>query len=604
MEGHITIKRKDDGQDLYSRLCNNALKDVQRIAGEVWTDYNAHDPGVTLLDVVNYALLEADYRLQFDLRDYLTSSKDGFVPERHLLFAPSSVFPVNPVTVTDYRKLFISTVDGLSDVRVVTRPEGTYDFVLDVLPDIPEQRRTRIAKEVYSLYHRHRNLCENLGEIRFLEYDMLDLNAGIEIDSTADANRVMAAVFLEVQEFLRAGVRFRRVDDLLAEGVTTDEILDGPQQKRMVIDEGSLCTDWEEYDLSSLYQRLRALPGINRVTSLNFRAGEQTLGSTLRRKSHFHVYALHPFDNKGHNILMTRDGKDVSVIPEEVSRMLYSLRATLYGAQNRTTDKEILDAHPDGTYRDLFAHYPVENDFPDCYKSNPDPQWRAYLSLFDSLLTDGLDELKELPQWMSSEETVLTEKKEQWMDVLDTMYGEDSNLAFLRQYESDAERRLRRISFLKDVPQWGMNRGKAMRLLGFSLVNESGVETYLKRLLNLDGLGVEMYLVEHNLLAYRNGAFRVGADDSFRISVVFLADECRMGNNEFRHGCEQLLLNRIPAHIRTQVCWADKSGGAEFRSVCSFWKYTLATSRKRGLGELGDKLKKILDDDNAWYSKI
>lgn len=604
MDGHITIKRQTEGQDLYSQLRDKALKDVQRMAGEVWTDYNAHDPGVTLLDIANYALLEADYCLQFDWRDYLTSPAEGFLPESNLLFAPSSVFPVNPVTATDYRKLFISTVDELSDVRVITHPEGIYDFVLDVWPDTPELRRKQIAKEVYSLFHRHRNLCENLGEIHFLEYDMLCLNTEIEVDTTTDVHRLMATIFLEVQEFLRAGVRYRRIDDLLAEGSTTDEILDGPEQKRMVIDEASLCTDWDEYDLSWLYQKLRTLPGIRRISSLCFTDGEQTRSNTLRKKNHLHGYALHSLDSTVPNIHVTRDGKRVPASPEEVSRILYSLRASLYGAQNRATDKEILDAHPAGTYRDVFTHYPIEHDFPDHYKRHSAPQWKAYLSLFDSIFTEGLNELKELPQWMSANNNGLTEKKEQWMDVLDTMYGEDSSPFFLRKYENDAERRLRRISFLKDIPQWGKNRALGMRLLGFSTTNESGVETYLKRLLNLDQFGVEMFLVEHNLLAYEDGHFTVGADNCFRVSVVFLADDCRLTDNEFRHGCEQLLQSRMPAHIRMQVYWADRAEATSFRSVCSFWRYALSTSQRRGLKELSNKLKKMLDDDNAWYSKV
>lgn len=604
MTEHITIKRQTEGQDLYARLQDHALKEVQRMAGEVWTDYNAHDPGVTLLDVVNYTLVEQDYRMQFDLLDYLTLPVEGFSPERHLLFSPSSVFPVNPVTVTDYRKLFISSVEGLSDVRVLTTSEGFYDFVLDVWADTSDIRRKHIEKEVYSLFHRHRNLCENLGTIRFLEYDLLSLSTSIEVDALADVHHLMATLFLEVQEFLRSGVRFRRIDDLLAEGKEVAELLEGPQQKRMVVDESSLCTDWTEYDLSVLYQKLRALPGVCRIASLNFLTDEQTLEGTLKRKSPFHGYALRPFDGHEQHILFTRQGKRVPIIPEEVSRQLYSLCVSLYGAQNKTTDKEMLNACPDGTYRHLFTHYPVENDFPDNYKSLDAPEWRAYLSVFDSLMAAGLEELEELPHWMSPDTSELTEKKEQWMDVLDTLYGEESDPAFLRKYESDAERRRRRILFLKETPLWGKNRGMGMRLLGFSLTNESGVETYLKRLLNLESFGVEMFLVEHNLLGYKDGKFSVSVHDSFRVTVVFLADECRLTDDDFRHGCRQVLLSRMPAHIQTQICWTDKARGSSFRSVCSFWKYALSTSRKRGLEELSDQLKKSLADDNTWYSKI
>ncbi|MCD8184812.1 MAG: hypothetical protein LUE99_19040 [Bacteroides sp.] len=209
MEEHITIIRKTEGEDSYAQLQEKALKKVQRIAGKVWTDYNIHDPGVTLLDALNYTLLETDYRLGFSLPDYLTIYQHEFSARQHALYAPSEIFPVNPVTVTDYRKLFISNIDDLSDVRVIVHSEnGTYDFVLDVWPDTSDTRKKQIIQEVYKLYHAHRNLCEDIGSVSFLEYDILRVCAEIEIDDAVDANYLTAQVFFEIQEFLRAGVRF------------------------------------------------------------------------------------------------------------------------------------------------------------------------------------------------------------------------------------------------------------------------------------------------------------------------------------------------------------------------------------------------------------
>ena len=97
MEEHITIQRKGEGQDFYTQLQEKALAKIQELAGELWTDYNEHDPGVTVLDILNYALWETDYRLGFDLQDYLTAEGQGFSPGEHALFPPSEVFPVNPV---------------------------------------------------------------------------------------------------------------------------------------------------------------------------------------------------------------------------------------------------------------------------------------------------------------------------------------------------------------------------------------------------------------------------------------------------------------------------------------------------------------------------
>lgn len=599
------IKQKTEEEDLYARLQAKALKDVQRLAGELWTDYNEHDPGVTLLDALNYALLETDYRLRFDLPDYLTLPQGGFQPGRQGLFSPSQLFPVNPVIATDYRKLFVSTIEDLSDVRVVVHPErGTYDFVLDVWPDTPEARKQKIAREVSALYHRHRNLCENLEEVRFLEYDFLSLCGEVEMEETADADRLLAQLTLEVQAFLRGGVRFRRVDELLAEGNTPDEILEGPPQRRMVVDEASLCTDWQEYDLALLHQKLRALPGVCRITSLAFGQGEVMLRDALRRESPFQAYALRPFDDGAPPLVLTQKGKQVVTDTKQVAHYLYSMRAALYGAQNRTTDKEVLDTAPAGIHRNVFTHYPVRNDLPDCYQRHADKELSEYLALFDRLLANGLEELKELPAWMVPDGDHLSAKKECWMDVLDGMYGEDSNPAFLRKYEDAAERRKRRISFLGDVPSWGLDRGRGMSLQTSALQNESGVETYLKHLLNLEGYGVEMYLVEHSLLAYADGKFTVSPDDAFTITVVFLTGEKLLRDDEYRQGCQRLLFGRIPAHIQVHIYWQDTAKAGAFRSVCLFWKYALSTFRKRGLRELGNQLKNALADDHDWYCKV
>lgn len=605
MEGHTTIIRKIEGQDMYAQLLEKALKDIQRFAGNVWTDYNLHDPGVTLLDALNYGLLETDYRLGFSLPDYLTRVENTFYPRRHALFSPSEVFPVNPVTETDYRKLFVSNVEDLSDVRVIVHPEsGTYDFVLDVLSDTGEIRRKQIMKEVYSLYHSHRNLCENVGSVRFLEYDVLYLCAGIEVDDLVEANQLMARIFFEVQEFLRAGIRFRRVDELLAEGKTSDEILDGPEQGRMVVDNKSLCTDWDEYDVSWLYQKLCSLPGIYRISSLYFKEGTDVLRGNLRRKSLFQGYALAEMGNWGHDIQLIRRNQPVPIFWDDVQRRCYSMRTTLYGAQNRTTDKAVLDSVPEGTYRNVFTHYPLRHDLPGCYQRSIDKQTDEYLRIFDHTIEGLLGELQSLPTWMVPDSSDLSEKKEQWMDVLDCIYGEDSNPVFLHKYESRQERRQRRISFLKKIPLWGLNRGRGMNLLDTAFTEESGLETYFKSLVNIEKYDMELFLLEHRFLGYKNGDFVVVREDVFKVTVVLSVIEKWLLDDDFRHGCEKILAERMPAHIHMNILWQRQGQSDSFRSSYLFWRYSLCSYRRYGLEELSDKLKIELADDNNWYSKV
>lgn len=129
----------------------------------------------------------------------------------------------------------------------------------------------------------------------FLTYELLQLHAEIEIDETEDANRMMACLYFEVREFLGAGVRFCRVDELLAKGMPIDEILEGPIQQRMVIDEASMCTGRMVYDVLSLYQRLKADARNTSGLSLGFNGEGEDVEAIIHRKSPLQAYAVSPF---------------------------------------------------------------------------------------------------------------------------------------------------------------------------------------------------------------------------------------------------------------------------------------------------------------------
>ena len=48
----------------FASLRQEALELIPRLAGENWTDYNTHDPGITILEQVCYALTDLAYRAQ------------------------------------------------------------------------------------------------------------------------------------------------------------------------------------------------------------------------------------------------------------------------------------------------------------------------------------------------------------------------------------------------------------------------------------------------------------------------------------------------------------------------------------------------------------
>ena len=80
------------------------------MCGEIWTDYNLHDPGVTILEQLCYGLTDLSYRSGFEIQDYLTDKRNVIDYERQALFSPEEIFPSTAVTEIDYQKILFDAI--------------------------------------------------------------------------------------------------------------------------------------------------------------------------------------------------------------------------------------------------------------------------------------------------------------------------------------------------------------------------------------------------------------------------------------------------------------------------------------------------------------
>ncbi|MEN0003505.1 MAG: hypothetical protein AAF798_05155 [Bacteroidota bacterium] len=123
----------------YNFLRQKGIDYLQQIAGSVWTDYNLHDPGITLLEAMCYALTEVGFRLNLDIKDILASSPT--VVEGPDFFPLSEIAPSFPVTLNDFRKLlidlpeiknaWIEQAQGVAPVAV----SGLYEVLIEMEED-------------------------------------------------------------------------------------------------------------------------------------------------------------------------------------------------------------------------------------------------------------------------------------------------------------------------------------------------------------------------------------------------------------------------------------------------------------------------------------
>ncbi len=115
-ENIILLKNPDlaPSED-YNFLRQKGMEYIEALGNKLWTDYNIHDPGITILELLCYAITDLGYRTSFDIKDLL-AVPDGeeYKPHEQAFFTAREILTVNPWTVSDYRKLLID-IDGIKN---------------------------------------------------------------------------------------------------------------------------------------------------------------------------------------------------------------------------------------------------------------------------------------------------------------------------------------------------------------------------------------------------------------------------------------------------------------------------------------------------------
>ncbi len=120
MEKSLTISKKSLPLTSmqYESLRVLGLKHIQELSGKLWTDYNTHDPGVTMLEVLSYVLTDLGYRVNYKIQDILAQDPEAAgAPELKNFYTAGQILPSAPVTLNDFRKLMmdVEVVDDSGD---------------------------------------------------------------------------------------------------------------------------------------------------------------------------------------------------------------------------------------------------------------------------------------------------------------------------------------------------------------------------------------------------------------------------------------------------------------------------------------------------------
>ncbi|HET7795922.1 MAG TPA: hypothetical protein VFL64_21215 [Rhizobacter sp.] len=406
----------------FEQLRAEGLRLCQALSGEIWTDYNVHDPGVTMLEQACYGLTGLIYRADFSVEDQLTGPDGEIDFERHALHPPQEVFPCRATTLADYRRLLLDRVAGLEDVSLVPQPPPTSKaralpglVYLVVKPSGSGPADPALLAEAARAYAAQRNLCEDLHEeVCTEEQRLCDLHAEIELTGPRDAVEVLAEVYDRCARHVIASPRLLSLEEALRRHGSLERVFDGPLTQHGVLDD--LAEHGAMLFVSDLVALVQQVDGVKEVRRLALQRGDAApVSGSLPWRGPGWALRLRVPGGTGEVSLvrLTRRGSVVQVSQQEVSEKYADLRAASQARRQASQNLAATAPQPRGQHLPPQPYYPVQNQFPPIYELGPHSrptsgspheqarvlQLKAYLSLFDQVMANGaaqLDHLRDL----------------------------------------------------------------------------------------------------------------------------------------------------------------------------------------------------------------
>jgi uncharacterized protein YegP (UPF0339 family) len=437
----------------FDKLRSEAIAYLGNISGKIWTDYNVHDPGITILEALIYALLDLGYRTNLPAVDLFTRSPDDTSKDNNF-FTPAQILSNNPLTITDYRKL-LTDIEGvknawleidentsvnfcerhidnhpanniLANKNAVCRDDllnGLYHVFIQTEKDfetnIPEEKEdynSLIAKIKCALLS-HRNLCEDFIDLKILCKFSIGLCADIELEPDADGEEIYLKIAEALREFFSPSPKFYTLQQLLEKNKPVEEIFAG---RPFNITESHGFVDTEEFEnidlkrsvhLSDVYHVILDIDGVKNVRNLSWKScdnkfpiNDLTNWNLQLPQNHIPEFSVacsgFQFFKYGMKVTVERKKYDAYLNMSTGGKVLYRKPSPYL-------DGEI----PQGIFRnDLADYYSIQNEFPSVYgisegalRSDATDERKAqalqlqgFLLFFDQLLANYLTQLKNI----------------------------------------------------------------------------------------------------------------------------------------------------------------------------------------------------------------
>jgi hypothetical protein len=428
-KGYISNRNNEKSE--FEQLFEESIEIVQKFASDEWTDYNEHDPGVTILENLVYALTSLNYKSQFPIEDILVSGKGSSLESGdNGFFEANDILTTNPVTDKDLRKLLIDRVLNVKNVWIGRVSLGSEEEKIAHLGGVVnlyvelynyeegavllEAEKARVIHSLRKEYHQQRNLCEDLHHIEILTPLELDVELDLTISPDENGEEIMAQVLYEVDNYFSSNTKFYSLEELQQREIATSEIFSGPKLNSGFIVDSELRDSVRTIIPSEVVRILSKLDGIISVNKLKINRDEEYAEPIIGEGDEWKIEAGRiprlRFPTSPNQFVFRINNTSFSPNLEEVRKQLSYIEVVNFGMMKSTAESDNTLSIPNGKQLPLKEYFTVRHQFPVIYGigefglAPEEPparfaqveQLKAFLLPFDQLMANGLSQLTHL----------------------------------------------------------------------------------------------------------------------------------------------------------------------------------------------------------------
>ena len=459
----------------FETLRREGIKLAQQMCGELWTDYNLHDPGITILEQLAYAITDLIYRSDFDVEDYLVNDEGEIDFTQLVLHAPEQIFPCRPTTLLDYRKAIMNAVSELDNVWMdlvdTDSCKGLYRIAVKLDQGLSQQDKASVIDKVRQCYNRNRNLCEDVAEIAVVEGVEYQLCGQIEIGGGRRPADILAEIYFACARHIAGRISINSYDQALNGGMSLEEMFTGPFTNHGLFTGEGFNENRQTILLSNLYSAINSIEAVDHVRGLNLELDGVAYYDSIESGGPDSAVNLHmPCSDDEIKITLTTNGRVVPASIDEVRAKFDEINFKYHSSRSTPQDMSLVYTMPQAGLRPLAEYFSIQNQFPDCYgigsygmpesapvaaktKAN---QLKSYLVIFEQIMANFLANLNSVKTLFSVDTDIqnsyhynLLNKED--IPGLDRIYPnkpEQSLQAIVNQFDDYLERKNRLLDYL------------------------------------------------------------------------------------------------------------------------------------------------------------